>query len=164
MLLAAMLVAGCFPESPYSSESLYSSESIIEREKAKTQVDLDKTLISLDQADSLNDFLEIQRDNWKLGLLSLEPNFISEKRRQWYVDNRNDLSVEMKEIVLSGKWRIGMTRNDLYASIGIPKDINRSVYTFGVHEQWFYNYDIRVPRTTDIYFYFEDGILTSWQD
>jgi len=46
-----------------------------------------------------------------------------------------------------------MTQQEvLDSSWGNPKDINRSTYTFGVHEQWCYQgYN---------YLYFEDGILT----
>jgi hypothetical protein len=53
--------------------------------------------------------------------------------------------------------RIGMTKQDvLDSSWGKPEDINRTIYSFGVHEQWCYpNYN---------YLYFEDGILTSIQN
>ena len=40
-------------------------------------------------------------------------------------------------------------------SWGQPDDINRSVGSWGVHEQWVYG---------DEYLYFENGKLTSWQD
>jgi len=50
---------------------------------------------------------------------------------------------------------MGMGSNMVKASWGEPEDINRTVGSFGVHEQWIYG---------DTYVYFEDGILTSWQD
>jgi len=50
---------------------------------------------------------------------------------------------------------IGMTREQAESKFGLPMDVNRSVGSWGVHEQWVYN------RT---YLYFENGILTSWQD
>lgn len=51
---------------------------------------------------------------------------------------------------------IGMTSEMARDALGRPEDINRSTYSWGVHEQWVYPYGK--------YLYFEDGVLTSWQD
>jgi len=52
--------------------------------------------------------------------------------------------------------RIGMTAEDVIASSwGKPRSINKSIYSFGVHEQWVYH-----GRN---YLYFKDGILDSVQ-
>lgn len=131
---------------------------------SKDQLQREQAIASLDKADSLNTFLQVESDNWKLGLSSLDVNFISERRRNWYVNNNPDLTPEMKQIIISGKWQIGMTKEDLYASLGLPDRNNRNVFQDNVREQLVYEYDIRVPRTADLYFYLEDGILTSWQD
>ena len=48
-----------------------------------------------------------------------------------------------------------MTDDMAIISLGYPKDINRTVGKWGVHEQWVYDGD---------YYYFENGILTSYQD
>jgi hypothetical protein len=48
-----------------------------------------------------------------------------------------------------------MTKAMLIESIGNPDDINRTVGSWGVHEQWIYS------RT---YIYLENDIVTSWQD
>ena len=64
---------------------------------------------------------------------------------------------EIAERIMSGKIWIGMTTEMAKLSIGAPDDINRTVYSFGVHEQWIYS-------ILDLYLYFEDGKLTSWQD
>lgn len=53
--------------------------------------------------------------------------------------------------------QIGMPACAVSASFGYPERINRSVYSFGVHEQWVYN-------GGGMYVYFEDNILTSWQE
>jgi hypothetical protein len=50
---------------------------------------------------------------------------------------------------------LGMTKEQVIASWGSPKDKNRSVGSWGVHEQWVYH---------STYLYFENGILTSYQD
>lgn len=51
---------------------------------------------------------------------------------------------------------IGMTMDEVRASSwGKPKHVNRSTYSFGVHEQWVYDGG---------YLYFKDGTLTSIQN
>ena len=57
--------------------------------------------------------------------------------------------------------RLGMTEQDvLDSSWGKPDEINRTTYTFGVHEQWVY----RGAYYNNSYLYFEDGILTTIQN
>ncbi len=57
--------------------------------------------------------------------------------------------------ILNGQIWIGMTGAMAQESIGNPKDINRTVNSYGIKEQWVYE-----SRNL----YFEDGILTTWQD
>jgi len=52
--------------------------------------------------------------------------------------------------------KLGMTAEQARAAWGNPWHVNRSVGSYGVHEQWCYS--------TGNYLYFEDGILTSWQN
>jgi hypothetical protein len=70
-------------------------------------------------------------------------------------------TITAQEVVL------GMTGDMVKASWGDPYDINRSVGSWGVHEQWVYG-DTWWFGSTLIdsrrYLYFENGILTSWQD
>ena len=54
------------------------------------------------------------------------------------------------------KVRIGMTQDEATISMGKPYDINRTVGSYGTHEQWCYK--------GGIYLYFKNGVLTSWQD
>ncbi len=54
-----------------------------------------------------------------------------------------------------GYYWTGMNREMATISLGSPKDINRTVGSWGVHEQWVYD---------DIYLYFENGRLTSYQN
>jgi len=53
------------------------------------------------------------------------------------------------------KIRLGATKERVISLVGKPDQINRTVGEWGVHEQWVYG------RT---YLYFENGILTAWQD
>lgn len=57
--------------------------------------------------------------------------------------------------IINKKIWIGMTDEMTRESIGNPEKVNRSTYSSGTHEQWIYK---------DKYVYFENGILTSWQD
>jgi hypothetical protein len=55
------------------------------------------------------------------------------------------------------KIRLGMTREQVILSWGKPNNIHRTVGSWGVHEQWIYEKQGK-------YLYFENDILTSWQD
>ena len=57
--------------------------------------------------------------------------------------------------ILDEKIWLGMTDKMTKESWGNPNDINRTVGSWGVHEQWIYS---------DTYLYFENGKLTSWQE
>jgi hypothetical protein len=57
--------------------------------------------------------------------------------------------------VLGRKIYLGMTKEMVRASWGLPDDINRTITVAGVHEQWVYG---------DSYVYFDDGRLTAIQD
>jgi tetratricopeptide (TPR) repeat protein len=56
----------------------------------------------------------------------------------------------------SRKLYLGMTPNAAEVSMGKPENINRMTGSYGVHEQWCY--------PGNVYLYFDDGELTSWQD
>jgi hypothetical protein len=62
--------------------------------------------------------------------------------------------------ILHGRFYIGWTKDMVIESIGKPNDINRSVGSWGVHEQWVYGTDISHTK----YLYFENGILKSYQN
>ncbi len=51
--------------------------------------------------------------------------------------------------------QIGFTEEQAVAAWGRPRDINRTTYSFGVHEQWVYDGG---------YLYFEDGVLRTIQN
>jgi len=64
-------------------------------------------------------------------------------------------SEEIAELIHKHHVRIGMTTEQVIAAWGRPRDINRTVGSYGVHEQWVYG---------STYLYFEDGVMTSFQD
>lgn len=85
---------------------------------------------------------------------------VSTKRREWYVAAQPELLAKTKEYILAGTVHRGMTKEQILAGKGNPTRINRSVGSWGIHEQWIYGRYIN----NRIYLYFENGILTSWQD
>jgi hypothetical protein len=79
--------------------------------------------------------------------------------------NKQFADIEAKNIKKYGKaiyaklkkgtvW-LGMTDDMMIIALGNPDDINRTVGSWGVHEQWVYNKE---------YYYFENGKLVSYQD
>jgi hypothetical protein len=56
---------------------------------------------------------------------------------------------------------LGMTANMVRLSLGPPGHINKSVGSWGVHEQWVYEGPGSGSYGYD-YLYFENGIVTSW--
>ena len=60
-------------------------------------------------------------------------------------------------LINAGKFTIGMTKEMVIESIGKPDDINRTVGSWGVHEQWVYD-------KRGLYIYFKNGKVTSFQD
>jgi len=94
-------------------------------------------------------------------------------RRQEYVKLNSWISPEIKEVILNGDIIIGMTPQQVIASRGKPKKINRTTGEWGVHEQWVYasvygpklslSKKERITTRKYGYIYFEDGKVTSWQ-
>jgi len=56
----------------------------------------------------------------------------------------------------SRKVRMGMSTYEAELSMGKPYDINRTTSKYGTHEQWCYK--------GGVYLYFDNDVLTSWQD
>ena len=59
------------------------------------------------------------------------------------------------KLILEGKVKIGMTKAMCTEAWGHPYDINKTIGSWGVHEQWVYG---------SSYLYFENDILTSIQN
>jgi hypothetical protein len=72
---------------------------------------------------------------------------IKKKHPSWENDICNTIAEK--------KVQIGMTSNQVISSWGKPEKNNRTVGSWGTHEQWVYG---------NTYLYFENGIFTSFQD
>lgn len=64
---------------------------------------------------------------------------------------------EIAEKLFNGYYWLGVTDKMARVSLGMPNDVNRTVGSWGTHEQWIYD-------KYEIYLYFENGKLTSYQD
>lgn len=80
------------------------------------------------------------------------------KQNEFEYLSRKYGSTDARKIVNGQIW-IGMTDAMARLSKGIPKDINRTKFEWGVHEQWIYG---SFPDA--VYLYFENGELTTIQD
>lgn len=107
-------------------------------------------------ADSFEEFEYLALD---LHVSSETRQRVGLRRRQWYVDNHNELSERTRGDILKGNIRLGMTSEQVRASCGGPNRNNRTVNRFGTREQWVYGSHYKAT-----YLYFEDGILMSWQN
>jgi len=84
---------------------------------------------------------------------------IPNRRRILYVNNNPGITEQYKQAILNGAIRIGMTKEMVEASLGSPRDINRTVTANKVREQWVYG-SVRNRR----YIYFTNGVLDAFQD
>lgn len=78
-----------------------------------------------------------------------------EKNREKYLYTK--YSKEIANRILQNKIWLGMTYDMALESIGQPSTKNRSVGEWGIHEQWVYSH-------SNLFLYFENGKLTSWQE
>lgn len=89
-------------------------------------------------------------------------------RRQIAVNKHPEWKEEIKQAILEGTVLIGMTEEQVKVNWGKPDKINTTVSYLRKHEQWIYGYrksygdtSYWVPKE---YLYFDNGILTSFQD
>lgn len=80
---------------------------------------------------------------------------LTEYRRRSFIEGHPNINPTFKAAIIAGKIQIGMSKEMVLASWGYPSDINRTVTSTLVREQWIYG---------RIYVYFENGVLTAWQD
>jgi hypothetical protein len=78
-----------------------------------------------------------------------------EKEREYRQKIYNQYGKDIGQKLLDGYYWIGMTSKMALVSLGEPRSINKSVGKWGTHEQWVYY---------ATYLYFENGILTSYQN
>ena len=78
------------------------------------------------------------------------------ERRASAIKDNPHWSEDVRDCVLRGKIKIGMTDDQIKASWGAPNDTKRHAGRWGIREQWVYG---------DIYYLnFENGVLSSWSE
>ncbi len=88
---------------------------------------------------------------------------LAEEQKEWEASKAGQICTahpgwdkETCEIIAEKKVKLGMDQAQALASWGKPDDINTTVTSRGKREQWVYGYSN--------YLYFENGILTSFQN
>lgn len=89
----------------------------------------------------------------KVIITSVAIEELNEKGKKYFKEHpeRSDF----KDTVVNKKICIGMTKEEVLLSWDRPKDIHRTVTANSTHEQWIYGKQ---------YLYFDNEILTTWQD
>ncbi len=87
-------------------------------------------------------------------------------RREAYISRTPNLSQARQNQIKQGQLSIGMTTEEVAASVGEPRRKNTSGGAYGLlgkvvkREQWVYQ---RSSISPTIYLYFRNGVLKSWQ-
>lgn len=84
------------------------------------------------------------------------------RRRLAYLDEHPELDERTLTAIMQGKFFLGMTAEEVQASIGAPSHVNKTVFAWGISEQWEYGDLLGGGRVWLLYF--DDGVLTSWQE
>ena len=114
----------------------------IRQEKERAAIQSRQAAIQKEERDRINREEEIIRKGKE------------ELNRRSEINSKYDPLIAKR--IINEKYFLGMTDEMARDSLGRPKDINQSVGSWGVHEQWVYS--------NDLLLYFENGILTSYQN
>lgn len=97
----------------------------------------------------------IQKENMKKEQLNAQKRELAENRAERRALLIKKYGTEHGDKISKGQIWLGMTKEMVEDSWGKPSEVNRSVGSWGVKEQWVYY---------NSYLYIRNGILTSWQD
>ena len=76
---------------------------------------------------------------------------------QKYIRDNPDIKPKIKQAIFEMKVIIGMNKEQVKLVMGKPRDINRTVTSYNTSEQWIYG-------SFGPYLYFDNNVLSSWQD
>lgn len=93
------------------------------------------------------------KGNWMAGGSAQWPN--NQQRILTLIEANGAFSAKEIELIRSGRVRVGMSELAAYCSWGFPLKMNDTIGSWGTHRQ--------SVMGRDIYFYFENGRLRSWQ-
>ena len=76
-----------------------------------------------------------------------------------------ELTRRERDLIRDGKIANGMRKVAVQYSLGSPNDIDRTVKGDHVREEWCYGtFIVRGQLVIEKRLYFDDGVLTSWED
>jgi len=114
----------------------------------------------LEQIEKLNEE-ELEKERLARERRRAERRVEAERRKKARKENlEKSYGITNANRILGGQIWIGMTSAMARESLGRPSDVNRLVFSWGVKEQWVYERG----AYNRVYLYFDDGVLTSWQD
>ncbi|MFV8332301.1 hypothetical protein [Flavobacterium sp. GSP14] len=108
------------------------------------------------EIDNLKEIRTIEKEN--ILALKEQQRIIQQKKisQEQEIKNIKKYGKMLYEKLKQGYYWIGMTNKMALISLGNPNDINKTVGSWGTHEQWVFD--------DGFYCYFENGILTSYQN
>ena len=136
-----------------------------EVERTKNQAELEAKLEKIDAEFEAKRIKEqAKREKWKAELEAGRQKMEAELEKRQQSDTRKrdkylsdpNISTNIKKAIRHYALCIGMTKEQVYLSWGVPNKTNRSVYASGVHEQLIYK--------NKGYVYMQNEKLTSWQE
>src|SRR6185295_7127311 len=88
-------------------------------------------------------------------------------RKEEYIRSHPKLSPARVAQIRAGQVQIGMTSEEVFASLGNTDTRNTTTTAFGTHEQWGYGgayIGSDMIRPSNLFLYFDNNILTSIQE
>lgn len=85
----------------------------------------------------------------------------NQSRRQGYVKSRPELSAQTRQDILSGHIRVGMSEDQVRASLGSPTEVRARVLKKGLKVTWVYGKKGKYSKRA--YVYFLEGEVTGWR-
>ncbi len=128
------------------------AQHVRQEEIKEQQKNLPTTLRTLNKDEFCKQYGDVIRHNMTPGYypeVDLRPDFVKEAKRRGLKFNQTSITSEQISI--------GMNTCQLYAAWGLPEDRNRSVGSWGVHEQLVYG-------SFGPYIYLRNGVISSFQD
>lgn len=163
--MAVMFCSGCMDFREITKNSL-----IDDINNASDVIDLKlRCRFMKDYERSYGDFPEVNRlyasKLKELQNAEYEEKEAKKKSRTKYANKVYPNDSNMRYYIIKNYLKLGMTENDVFEMRGYPPHgTNRSVGSWGTHEQWVYGIDDGMYSSHGPYLYFKNGILTSWQN
>lgn len=138
LLFVSILISGCSSiKSRFVNRRAQKSQQKIDNQvKPKRKF----TIIEVPKFDNIENYLKA----------SYAQTSLDKIRRIEYINNSPDLDIVTKELILNGKIREGMYKEEILASIGAPDNRIKNITDFGMKEKWIYK---------NMILHLENGIL-----